>query len=207
MTGDADVPSPIDFCDADQAGDWARNAQARPGRAAIFSAFVRELSQLPEGRGTVLELGSGPGFLAERLLRALPDLRLVLLDYSPAMHELARARLGTLCASVTFVTRNFREPGWKDGLGPFDAVVTNQSVHELRHKRHALSLHRQVRGILKRDAPYLVADHFCGEGGMSNAQLYMSCDEQRQVLGSAGFADVTRVESSGSLVLHRALEG
>jgi len=207
MSSNDDVPSPIDFRDAAEASDWARKAQARPGRAEIFSAFVRELNGLRAGHATVLELGSGPGFLAERLLQALPELRLVLLDFSPAMHDLARSRLGALCASVTFVTRSFREPDWADGLGPFDAVVTNQAVHELRHKRHAAGLHYQVRGILKRGSPYLVADHFCGEGGMSNTQLYMSSDEQRQALASAGFADVARVAGRGSLVMHRAREG
>jgi trans-aconitate methyltransferase len=69
-----DVPSPLEFRDMVDARAWAATAEQRPGRN---------------------ELGSGPGFLAERLLRRLPDAHYTALDFSPAMHELARG-----CRSV-----------------------------------------------------------------------------------------------------------
>jgi predicted methyltransferase len=43
--------------------------------------------------------------------------------------------------------------------------MTNQAVHELRHKRHARELHRQVARLLTPGGSYLVCDHFCGPGG------------------------------------------
>jgi len=90
------------------------------------------------------------------------------------------------------------------GLSPFDAVVTNQAVHELRHKQRALGLHVQVRSLLSRGGLYLVCDHYLGEDGMKNAELYMSEDEQRAALSAAGFVRVERVVSLRGLVLHRA---
>ena len=89
-------------------------------------------------------------------------------------------------------------------LGLFDAVITNQSVHELRHKRHAATLHRQVRKILKANAPYLVADHYFGDDGMSNSQLFMTKDEQLAALEYAGFSNAKRIACHGTIVLHRA---
>ena len=152
-----------------------------------------------------MDLGSGPGFLAEYLLNAFPAITYVALDSSAAMHQLAVDRLGPLGARVQFVERNLREPEWTDALGQFECVVTIQAVHELRHKRYARGLHEQVKRLVVPGGQYLVCDHFAGEGGMENSQLYMTMDEQRTALIDAGFVAVSRVLIRDSLVLHRAL--
>lgn len=172
----------------------------RPWRTEFFDAFARFIGNASAPR--VLELGSGPGFLAEHLLRSNVNLRYVALDFSSAMHELAAQRLGELAGRVQFVERSFRETAWPDGLGQFEFVVTHQAVHELRHKRHAPVLHAQVKQVLLPGGTYLVCDHFFGEGGMSNDQLYMSVAEQRQALLAAGFGSVEQVMVKGGLVLH-----
>ena len=197
-----DVPSPIDLRQMADARPWAETALARrPVRPEIFDAFAREIGTGPQ---RVLELGSGPGFLAEHLLRANPDLRYVALDFSAAMHQLAAERLGERSARVTFVERSFREPAWVAGLGPFDFIVTNQAVHELRHKDHAPALHAQARPLLAPGGRYLVCDHFLGEGGLSNDQLYMTVAGQRDALLRGGFGSVDEVMVKGGLALHRA---
>ena len=197
-----DVPSPIDLRLMADARPWSETALARrPVRPEFFDAFAREIGH--DG-ARVLELGSGPGFLADHLLRAWPTLALVALDFSPAMHQLADERLGERAARVRFVERSFRDAAWSDGLGPFDAVVTHQAVHELRHKDYATTLHSQVRPLLAAGGRYLVCDHFLGEGGLSNDQLYMTVDEQRDALLRAGFARVDTVLVKGGLALHRA---
>lgn len=201
-----DVPCPIDLRQMADAREWADLALARrPWRADFFEAFAAAIEAEPcPTRRRVLELGSGPGFLAEHLLRRLPGIDHVALDFSPAMHTLARERLGAWAGRVQFVERSFREPGLGEGLGSFDHVVTHQAVHELRHKRHAPALHAQVRGLLVPGGSYLVCDHFAGEGGMANEQLYMTVQEQRQALRGAGFGEVECLLLKGGLVLHRA---
>lgn len=199
----ADVPSPIDLRSMEDARQWAESAMSkRPWRTEFFAAFAVVIESASAAR--VLELGSGPGFLAEHLLSSHTALRYVALDFSAAMHELAAQRLGKLTGRVQFVERNFREAAWPDGLGQFGFVVTNQAVHELRHKRHASMLHTQVKQVLQPGGAYLVCDHFFGEGGMSNDQLYMSVAEQRQALLDAGFGSVEQVMLKGGLVLHHA---
>jgi SAM-dependent methyltransferase len=203
---ESDVPSPIDLRDPADARAWESSAQSRPGRTEMFQAFASQLNCLGVSALRVLELGSGPGFLADFLLRAMPHLELTLLDFSPPMHDLARVRLKDRLSSVHFLSLSFRSPGWVHGLGPFDAIVTNQAVHELRHKRYAPILHAEVAGLLSPGGSYLVCDHFCGEGGMSNNQLYMSVEEQRQALLNAGFKVVDQINKVGSLVMHRAAQ-
>ena len=197
-----DVPSPIDLRLMADARPWAEAALAkRPARPEFFDAFARLVGR--DG-ARVLELGSGPGFLADHLLRAWPALGYVGLDFSSAMHQLAAERLGERAARVRFVERSFRDPTWSQGLGAFDVVVTHQAVHELRHKRHAPTLHAQVRALLAHGGRYLVCDHFLGEGGLSNDQLYMTVDGQRDALLRGGFERVEAVLVKGGLALHRA---
>lgn len=195
-----DVPSPMDLRRMDHALDWEASAMAkRPSRAEFFAAMVRALA----GCRNTLELGSGPGFLAEWLLRDDPRRRLTLIDFSPAMHELARRRLGYSARRAEFLERDFKTESWMCGLGMFDAVVTNQAVHELRHKTYASALHKQVRTLLAPGGNYLVCDHFAGPGGMANTDLYMTIEEQKSALAAAGFV-VTEVLRKEGMVLHHA---
>ena len=199
-----DVPSPIDLRRTSDARDWAAKAERRPGRGEILERIAEEAARLAPAICRVLELGSGPGVLAERLLRRLPQARYSALDFSPAMHDLARARLAPLLERVAFLERSFKSEAWSEGLADFDLVVTNQAVHELRHKRHAPALHRRVHGLLKPAGGYLVSDHFSDPGGLPNAALYMTKAEQKDALLAAGFARVERLAVAGSLALHLA---
>jgi SAM-dependent methyltransferase len=199
-----DVPSPIEFREMTEAREWAATAEQRPGRSEILNRITQEAARLT-GRGDrILELGSGPGFLAQRLLQRLPDAHYTALDFSRAMHELARARLEPWSAQVTFLERSFKSESWTEGLEPFQLVVTNQAVHELRHKRHAPRLHRQVLDVLAPEGSYLLSDHFNDPGGLENPELYMTRDEQMTALQDAGFASVERLAVAGTLVLHLA---
>jgi SAM-dependent methyltransferase len=176
----------------------------RPWRRDFFGAIVRELSMLMPTPRSVLELGSGPGFLAETVLAGLPELAYIALDFSPAMHALARHRLGRLASRVRFRVADFKDPRWTDGLPTVDAVVTIQAVHELRHKRHAPALFAQTRSLLRAGGVLLVCDHFLGSDGMSEQALYMTPDEQEAALLAGGFASTRRVRQDKGLVLFRA---
>ena len=201
----ADVPSRIDLRSPAAAATWAANAtEERPWRTEFFDGFVSVIASSSPESARVLELGSGPGFLAHRLLVAFPTISYVALDFSEPMHALARTRLGDLASRVTFVLRSFRERGWTDELGAFDWVVTHQAVHELRHERRARSLHAQVLGLLSPTGGYLVSDHHAGDGGMSDDRLYMTVDEQLASLRAAGFANVHQILLKGGMVLHHA---
>lgn len=199
-----DAPSPIDFRDINDAIEWERKAMDRPFRLDFFDAFAKELGTIKKTELNILELGSGPGFLANHLLSQLEHINIVLLDYSAAMHKLARRRLDDFLNTVSFIERDFKKDNWNGSLGSFDAIITNQAVHELRHKDHAAEFHRQVKQLLNNGGVYLVSDHFCGEGGMQSNQLYMTLEEHRQSLESAGY-EVTEVLVKGGRVLNRAI--
>lgn len=91
-----------------------------------------------------------------------------------------------------FVEHNFREGPWEEGLVRFDAVLTMQAGHELRHKRHAFNLHKRVKEIPVSGGSYLVCAHFAGEGVMADNQLCLSRPEQRAALEKGGFSCIRK---------------
>jgi SAM-dependent methyltransferase len=202
---DDDVESPIDLRTMADAREWAAIAmEKRPSREEFFQCFVAQLRELRMSDPSVLELGSGPGFLAQRILQSIPGVQYTMLDFSSAMHELARERLGSLAQAVRQVIVDFKCAGWTSGLGTFDAIVTMQAVHEVRHKKHLAGLHKSVRPLLKANGRYLVCDHYVGQDGMKNEALHMTFEEQRDALELAGFGTVTCLLRKGGLVLHSA---
>lgn len=210
MQNTPDIPSPIDLRRPDHAQEWADTAlQKRPSRPHFFQRFVQEVLAISSGQPlNILELGSGPGFLLKELTEHLPQHHYTALDFSAAMHDLARQRLGAQAQHVNFLVRDFKQDDWFIGLGGIDVVVTNQAVHELRHKRYAATLHAQVRQLLKPQGIYLVCDHFAGthEGqlGMQNNELFMTVQEQQQALLNGGLNHIQPVLCLGSLMLWRA---
>src|SRR5688500_13553429 len=108
-----DVDSPIDFHEPGQARAWVETTiKGRPARPEFFAAFAAALKTHSRGPLRILELGSGPGHLAARLLAECHITRYVALDFSKAMHDLAREHLGSAASRVEFVQRDFRRPDW-----------------------------------------------------------------------------------------------
>ena len=201
----ADVPSPIDLKNMEDAKAWEQAAMQRPFRKDFFSAICTEIGALQKPGLRVIELGSGPGFLAEHILSRMQSLNYTLLDFSAAMHQLASQRLFDLTGNtIQYLECSFKECGWTEEIEKFDVVATIQAVHELRHKRYATEFFLQVRDLLTPSGVLLFCDHYSGEGGMSNDQLYMSRIEQRQALESAGYS-VSEILVKGGRALYKAL--
>jgi ubiquinone/menaquinone biosynthesis C-methylase UbiE len=185
---DDDVPSGIDLQSAADAHAWASAAEAKnPWREAMRGAFAHELTTARR----VLELGSGPGFLAERVLRECAIESYTLFDFSRPMLELSRERIG-VHAAASFVLGDFKQPGWAAALAPFDAVIAMQAIHEIRHKRHVPGLYREIFEVIVPGGQLLVCDHepsarFATVAPQRNPQLFATLVEQLAALESAGF--------------------
>lgn len=103
MTDDElDVPYGEDFHDKATAVAWADAAiRKRPWRKTIFEHFVSIVGSASVSHPRVLELGSGPGLLAEQVLERCASVgQYVLLDFSDAMLEQSRRRLESQAARI-----------------------------------------------------------------------------------------------------------
>ncbi|MEO8705323.1 MAG: class I SAM-dependent methyltransferase [Kofleriaceae bacterium] len=187
MIDDLDVPSPIDLRDGPTARAWLAESEIkRPYRPAVRA----RIAETVHGARRVLELGGGPGLLAEAIVAATgADYTLV--DFSPPMLEMARARVPAARCEL----RDLLDPRWVVGLGPFDAAVTMQAVHELRHKRRAVLLYEQVHALLEPGAVFVVCDHEPADA----RPLYASAAEQHAALTCAGFCAIRTVMTVATL--------
>jgi SAM-dependent methyltransferase len=174
----------------------------RPWRPRFFAVFAAALNESFKTPVRVLELGSGPGHLAAAILKRCPIVEYVAVDFSDAMHELAREHLGSLADRVQFEQRDFREANWANGLAPFDAAVTLQAIHETRHRSRLPALFRQIRETLKPGGLFLYCDHYLNL--VTNPALYLQRDEQPVALAAAGFVNIECIHDEGGMALYRA---
>jgi cyclopropane fatty-acyl-phospholipid synthase-like methyltransferase len=200
---DEDVPSPIDFHDLAQARSWeAETTRNRPYRPQFFAAFAEILNAHFERPLTLLELGSGPGHLAEHLLSHCGIGRYVALDFSLAMHQIAEKRLSSFSNKPQFMLRDFRTADWGEGLGLFDAVVTLQAAHETRHKRHLPLLLARARQCIAPQGLLLYCDHYAGEG--KHPDLFLAAEEQPRALQEEGFIQIHKQLDIAGMALFSA---
>lgn len=200
---EADVPPGVDFLDAGQARAWVSACERdKPWRVPMRLRFSELLGGLPQG-ASVLELGSGPGLLAECVLERCPNVeRYTLLDFSELMLDLSRERLARFGAA-RFVQADFKTPDWTRALDPpYSAVIAMQAVHEIRHKRHVPVLYRQIRDLLAPGGLVAVCDGTPGDApDLRKMSLHMTADEQLHALAAAGFSDATLDSAIGAMIL------
>jgi SAM-dependent methyltransferase len=159
IANDGDILTTVDLKDATTARRWAeQSALGKPWRPRFREAFSQVLAKMSPSPRRILELGSGPGLLARRVLQEVAVDEYVLFDFSEPMMEMARETLGER-ADVTWALGDFKAPNWAQQLrGPFDAVISMQAIHEIRHKRHVPWLYAQVRTLLRPGGVLLVSD-------------------------------------------------
>jgi SAM-dependent methyltransferase len=186
-----DVPSPIDLRDSRDAWEWVAAAdRKRPWRAQIRTAVAELLRTVSPVPRRVLELGAGPGLLAEAILRVCSLDNYTLFDFSAPMLDMSRARLA-IHPSATFVCGDFKLPDWSKAIqAPFDAVVAMQAVHEVRHKCHVARLYGQVRSVLRPGGLLIVCDHIPPDDSPRLTALHSTEAEQHRAFAAAGFVDV-----------------
>lgn len=82
----------------------------------------------------VLDLASGPGSLATRLLDRLPGARVVAVDADPVLHLLGQRVYGDRDGRLSWVLGDLAGATWVDAVGsdgPFDAAVSTTALHWL----------------------------------------------------------------------------
>jgi 2-polyprenyl-3-methyl-5-hydroxy-6-metoxy-1,4-benzoquinol methylase len=135
-------------------------AQADAYAAADFSAenqgFVdRFRDYFPDfSQGQVFDLGCGPGDIPIRFARAFPACRVVGIDASRPMVELAERAVAaaTLSDRITILCQRFQDlPGERQA----DAVISNSLLH---HLPNPLQFWQKLRFLVKPGSPVLVMD-------------------------------------------------
>jgi trans-aconitate methyltransferase len=143
--------------------DEARNDERRPRIREMIA-----LAQLPQDAApAVLDIGGGYGFVTEEVLRAFPNARVTLQDYSQLMLDRARERLEKWSGHMTYILADLTDPAWSARAdGPFDLIVSAIAIHNLRDRSAIAACYRAIAGLLKPGAWFLDYDLFAPTGGV-----------------------------------------
>jgi SAM-dependent methyltransferase len=132
-----------------------------PDREDRFTALIDAVEEVA-GRPDplVLDLGSGPGSLAVRLLRRIPAATVVAVDADPLTLGLGRAAWQEV-PGLRFVDADLRTPGWSARLGldrQPDAAVSTTALHWLTAPALA-ALYAELAAVLRPGGLLLNGDH------------------------------------------------
>jgi SAM-dependent methyltransferase len=141
---------------------WDTQQQAYlPDREDRFTAMLDAVDEAA-GRPDplVLDLGSGPGSLAVRLLERIPAATVVALDADPLLLELGRSAWRDV-PGLRFADADLRTPGWSAGLHldrQPDAAVSTTALHWLTQSALA-ALYAELARLLRPGGLVLNGDH------------------------------------------------
>jgi SAM-dependent methyltransferase len=205
--GVKDVPSDHDFFDPGYVKRWTESiVRYRPERQQVLKSFVAEAAGIKKDELLVLELGCGPGFLAEQLLKHCNISYYALVDFSPHMLELSRKRLAAFKDRTAFLQRNFKQKNWAAALpAEFDLVVSLQAVHELRHASRIPRLYTQIHHLLVPGGSVLICDHVNSSVPSHGREAhFMTVEEHLATFKKVGFIRAREVCAAADLSLMAA---
>lgn len=138
-----------DWHSAEYVAQWISSDVTRDEeRRAVLERVARLLPFAPDDPIHVLDVGAGYAMLTREVLQRFPNAHVVLHDISEPMFEHARERLGEHLDRTTFVLSDLRDPGWSEGLGPFDAVVSSIAIHNVREPPVIRRVYADIRRLL-----------------------------------------------------------
>ena len=143
--------------------------------------------------GLVLDLACGPGSISARVAHRFPRMRLVGVDYDPALIALARAWAGEegLDGRVRFTDADLLDRTWTSALqgNVPHAVLTSTALHWLPGAG-LVRLYDELAGLLEPESVFLNADHLRAPTGRPLfTRLSRRDDELTQARARAAGAD------------------
>lgn len=128
---------------------WADRFQPNAKRLKLFHAMYAELEKVVGKNGRIVELGIGPGYLAEFLLAKMPHIHYVGVDFSRPMLDLAQARLASYQARLKFIQADLvNDEWWLNIPQPLDSIVTTWALHDLGSPQHTAHVYQACQRLL-----------------------------------------------------------
>lgn len=189
---DKDVVGAIHkFHDEAYAEGWADRFQLNPERLQSFEKIGDIVSGIAEINGKILELGTGPGYLAEYLLTRFDSIKYHCVDFSEPMIQIAKRRLGGLSTITKFIRADLTGDWAVKVSKDYDAIVTTWALHDLGSKQNIHNVYLNAKKVLAPGGLLVNVDFIKPDGvdrDYENGRLSVS--EHLKLLQQAGYIDV-----------------
>ena len=153
------------FHDNQFALEWANRFVPTPERLQLFDTIIQQISETPLPASHVVELGIGPGYLAERLLKKISNVTYEGFDFSLPMLELALSRLAAHLSRIKFTQADLINEDWGAKVSqPVGAIVSTWALHDLGSEENTLKVYHACRRLLANGGMLLNGDFVKPEG-------------------------------------------
>lgn len=181
-----------EFHDPQYAHDWADRFIPTPERLQLFDTIIHRLIEGPLPVRHIVELGIGPGYLAERLLERMPDITYEGVDFSRPMLDLAASRLTPHAARVRFTQADLVNDDWGAKTShPVGAIVSTWALHDLGSEANTRRVYHACRALLSSGGMLLNGDFVKPDGTRHEYEAgRFPVSRHLDILHDAGFRDV-----------------
>ena len=180
-----------EFHDADYVREWARRFEISPERQRLFADICEQiLPFVNKANATIVELGAGPGFLAEYILNYFSHIQYIGVDFSQAMLDIAKERIERHLSRVQFVRLDLLQDSLEQlPVTPVQAVVSTWSLHDLGGSEAIRRVYDESQSIL--DGILVNGDFIDPEiEGVSYEPGRISVEQHLEMLSELGYQKV-----------------
>ncbi len=129
--------------------EWANRFVPSPERIDLFETICQEIVNYKSRPISILELGIGPGFLADFLLNKLDAVDYQGLDFSEAMLAIAKKRTIKFNKQIKLIKADLINENWSERLiNVPNIIVSTWALHDLFKKENILNVYKSVYKIL-----------------------------------------------------------
>lgn len=148
-----------EFHNEDFSKGWASKFVPTPERLDLFETMLKHITVENKMAVHVLELGTGPGFLAEFILERLSGITYEGLDFARPMLDIAAKKLEKYSDRIQFVQADLIHENWTEKLNKTpDVVVTTWALHDLFSKKNIFNVYKTVSELLPDGGLFLNGD-------------------------------------------------
>lgn len=181
-----------EFHDEEFVTGWADRFVPTPDRLKLFSVIHSELVSAIPSNGHVIELGIGPGYLADYILRVMSGIRYSGIDFSHPMLGIAQQRLKSYSSQVTYIQADLLKDNWWENISdPADAIVSTWSLHDLGSQEYVKAVYKNCMPLLRDGGIFLNGDFIKPDKASHEFEPgRFEIGEHLDILDGVGFKDV-----------------
>ncbi len=148
-----------EFHDTQFVRGWADRFMPSPERIRLFDTIIDSLANHSDASAHIVELGIGPAYLAERLLKKLPNITYEGVDFSKPMLDIAAERLAAYTSRVTFTQADLVNEDWGSKVTlSVESIVSTWALHDLGGEVNTKKVYRDCRNLLSPGGVFLNGD-------------------------------------------------
>ena len=172
--------------------EWSNKFKPTPERIEFFQMIMNNLRKENNQSLSILELGIGPGYMAEHILSNCKDVIYEGLDFSEAMIEIAKERLQSISKRIQFTQTDLTDHTWiKQVKTKPQNIISTWALHDLLNNPNISTVYKLAYKLLPQNARLINDDFIKPENSIFEYEKgRIKPSEHIELLNQCGFKKV-----------------